>query len=150
MHSEKWRVSPLLPRGQAYIILEQRAGLKGATLDAVTRETGSRGSFNIPPYKQASVVKEGAQVSYDCTYFLDYSPGRKKSIERELGSRLRLERKMEGWCWGKNSHFHQRVESREAPRGGKRHWEQNWVGGAKEPPQREGAWETGTTSCEVN
>lgn len=36
---------------------------------------GAGGSFNIPPHKQASVVKDGAQVSYDSTYFWDYSQG---------------------------------------------------------------------------
>lgn len=55
-------------------------------------------------------------------------PREEEKYRKRTGPGQCLERKMEGWCWGKNSHFHQRVESREAPRGGKRHWEQNWVG----------------------
>ena len=39
--------------------------------------------------------------------------------EEEYGKRTGpdqwLGRKMEGWCLGKNGHFHQRVDSREAP-----------------------------------
>lgn len=78
-------------------------------------------------------------------------PREEEKYRKRTGPGQCLERKMEGWCWGKNSHFHQRVESREAPQG----WKETLgaeLGGEepKKPPQREGVWETGTTSCEVN
>lgn len=53
---EKYEFNLLLPTGTMHTILEQRTGLKGATLDGVARETDSRGNSNIQCYYSDSII----------------------------------------------------------------------------------------------
>lgn len=50
------------------MILEQMVGLKGATMDRVTRETGAGNNFNIPPHTALSGFKDRTQVTSDNVY----------------------------------------------------------------------------------
>lgn len=50
------------------MILEQMVGLKGATMDGVTRETGAGNNFNIPPRTALSGFTDRTQVTSDNAY----------------------------------------------------------------------------------
>lgn len=55
---EKYEFHLLLPTGTMQTILEQRNGLKGETLDEVTREIESRGNFNIQCYYSDNIIPQ--------------------------------------------------------------------------------------------
>lgn len=50
------------------MILEQTVGLKGATMDEVTKETGAGNNFHIPPRTALSGFKDRTQVTSGNAY----------------------------------------------------------------------------------
>lgn len=60
--------------------------------------------------------------------FLGLFPGRKKSIERELAQVSVWRGRWRAGAGARTAAFTKGLRVERHPRGGKRHWEQNWVG----------------------